>query len=69
MDKYFVTVPRPERMDVLRQIVHQFTDQLILLPQAYTTNHMVVGNRYKNVVGRGSSASDAWNVEQWDIAP
>ncbi len=68
VDTYFVTIPRSERLEVLRKIVHHFTDQLILLPQAYTTNHMAVGNRIKNVIGRGPNTSDTWNVEQWEVA-
>ncbi len=69
VDSYFVTIPRAERTDVLRKIVHQFTDELILLPQAYTTNHMAVGNRFKGVIGRGPNTSDSWNSEQWDVTP
>ncbi len=67
VDTYFVTIPRPARMEVLRNAIHHYTDQLVLLPLAYTTNHMAVGNRFKNIVGRGPSSSDAWNAEQWDL--
>jgi peptide/nickel transport system substrate-binding protein len=68
LDTYFVTIPRPARMEVLRKIVHHFGDQLVLLPLAYTTNHTAVGNRVKNITGRGTNQTEGWNAEQWDIA-
>jgi ABC-type transport system substrate-binding protein len=68
LDTYFVTIPRPARMEVLRKIVHQFGDQLILLPLAYTTNHVGVGKRFTGITGRGSNHTEGWNAEQWDIA-
>lgn len=68
VDTYFVTIPRPARMDVLRKIIQHYGEQLVLLPLAYTTNHMAVGNRFKNVAGRGSNATDGWNAEQWELS-
>jgi len=67
LDSYAVTIPRAERMDVLRKIVHHFGDQLILLPLGYTTNHTAVGNRFKNITGRGPNWTEGWNAEQWDL--
>jgi peptide/nickel transport system substrate-binding protein len=68
LDTYFVTIPRPARMDVLRRIVQHFGDQLILLPLAYTTNHVGVGKRVKGITGRGANHTEGWNAEQWDLA-
>jgi peptide/nickel transport system substrate-binding protein len=68
VDTYYVTIPRPERLEVLKKIVHHFSDQLILLPLAYTTNHVAVGNRIKNYGSRGPNSTEAWNAEQWDVA-
>ncbi|HZT08194.1 MAG TPA: ABC transporter substrate-binding protein [Chloroflexota bacterium] len=68
VDEYFVTIPRPARMDVLRKIIHLYTDQLVLLPLAYTTNHVAVGNRFKNVTGRGTDNTEGWNAEQWEYS-
>lgn len=67
VDTYYVTIPRPERMEVMRKIVRHFGEQLILLPLTYTTNHVAVGNRIKNVTGRGTNWTEAWNIEQWEI--
>jgi len=66
VETYFTTIPRPARMEVERQIVHHFGDQLILLPLAYTTNHMAVSNRIKNATGRGPNCTEGWNAEQWE---
>jgi len=68
VDTYFVTIPRPARMDVLTKIVQHFGEQLVLLPLAYTTNHVAVGSRIKNMTGRGPNRTEGWNAEQWDVA-
>lgn len=68
VDTYFVTIPRPARMEVLRKIVQHFGEQLILLPLAYTTNHVAIGNRLKNVGGRGPNRTEGWNAEQWELS-
>ena len=67
IDRYYVTIPRPERMDVLRSIVRHFGEQLILLPLTYTTNHTAVGNRFRNITGRGPNWTEGWNAEPWDV--
>ncbi len=68
VDSYFVTIPRPARMEVLRKIVQHFGEQLILLPLAYTTNHVAIGIRIKNLGGRGPNRTEGWNAEQWDVS-
>lgn len=68
VDTYFVTIPRPARMEGLRQIVHHFGDQLILLPLTYTTNHVAIGKTLKNVTGRGPDNTEGWNSEQWEYS-
>jgi peptide/nickel transport system substrate-binding protein len=68
VDSYFVTIARPARMELLRQIMRIFTDQLVLMPQAYTTTHVAVGNKFQNITGRGLNNTEGWNAEQWDLA-
>jgi peptide/nickel transport system substrate-binding protein len=67
LDQYFASIPRPERLEVLRQIMHQLSDQLVIMPLFYTTTHTIIGNRVKNVTQRGPNATDAWNSEQWEL--
>jgi ABC-type transport system substrate-binding protein len=66
-DQYFVTIPRPERMQVLRDIVHHLSDQLVFMGLFYTTTHSLVGNRVVNVTKRGPNSTEAWNAEQWEV--
>jgi peptide/nickel transport system substrate-binding protein len=66
LDKYYVTIPMPERIEVLRQIIHHFTDQLVVLPFAYTTNHVALSKKLKNVTGRGANNTEGWNAEKWE---
>ena len=55
-------------MEILRQIVHHFTDQLVLLPLAFTTTHVAVGSHFKQVTGRGPNNTEGWNAEQWEYS-
>ena len=39
VDRYFTTIPRPDRVEVERQIVHWQGDQLIFMGLFYVTSH------------------------------
>jgi peptide/nickel transport system substrate-binding protein len=67
VDKYFATIPRPDRMLVLRDIVHLLSDELVFMGLFYTTTHTAVGKRVKNATARGPASTDGWNSEQWDL--
>jgi ABC-type transport system substrate-binding protein len=65
IDKYFVTIPRQERIQTVGQIIHQMTDQLTLMNLFYSEDASLVGNR---LVGAGAqTSSTTWNAEQWTI--
>jgi peptide/nickel transport system substrate-binding protein len=66
IDQYFQTIPWSQRMEVLRGIVHHATDQLPFNALFYATSSTLIGNRLKNVGGRGPNSTEAWNGEQWD---
>lgn len=68
VDSFFVTIPRPARMEVLRKIVQHYSEQLVLLPLAYNTAHIAIGSRFKNVTGQGPNTTEGWNVEQWELS-
>ncbi|HEY3117035.1 MAG TPA: ABC transporter substrate-binding protein [Chloroflexota bacterium] len=68
VDLYFKTVPRPARMDIERQIVRAFTDQLVVLPLVYNTTHVAVGRQFSNVTNRGPNGTEGWNAEQWNVS-
>ena len=61
--KHFATISRPERMDVLRPIIHQISDELIVMGLFYDTTVTLVSNRVKGV----TAGSQGWNVQDWDV--
>jgi len=67
LDRYYVTIPLPERRQVVGQIIHQISDQLIMLPLFYGAEPVVLGNRLSNVGARTSSATQGWNAQDWDV--
>jgi peptide/nickel transport system substrate-binding protein len=68
VDQYFVTVARPERMQVLRDIVHHLSENVVFIGLFYTTTHSLIGDRVKNVNSRGPNSTEAWNSEQWELS-
>lgn len=70
IDRYFSTVPWQERVDVLGQIMHHTTENLILMGLFYDVEPMAVSSRLANVEGRKAELSSAvWNVQEWDLKP
>ena len=67
LDRLFTTVPRPERADVLRQIIHHISDQLIMLPLYYGAEPAAIGHRLVNVGVKPSGGTQAWNATEWDV--
>lgn len=67
LDRYYVTIPTTERREIIGQIIHQISDQLIMLPLFYGAEPVVIGNRLANVGTRTPSATQAWNAQDWDV--
>jgi ABC-type transport system substrate-binding protein len=63
VDRYFATIPWAERMETLRGVVHQVSDQLIIMGLFYDARANFIGNRVQNVFG----ANLVWNTHDWDI--
>ena len=61
IDTLFTTVPHAPRMDVLRQIVHYMTDQVIILGMFYDAAPAMIANRLQAPNG------DVYNVHEWDV--
>lgn len=68
IDRFTTTVPRAERMQVLRQIVHHMTDQVLVLGLFYDVDITMVAKRLKNVSRASRSGGEAWNVHEWELA-
>jgi peptide/nickel transport system substrate-binding protein len=67
IDRYFATIPVPERMEVLAQLMHHITDQLIIMGIFYNVAPSLIGNRLVNVTPGGERATQAWNAHLWDV--
>jgi len=60
IDRFFVTIPRAERMGAYSQIIHHLTDQLVVMGLYFTPDATGVNNRIKGV-----PASVPWNAQDW----
>jgi peptide/nickel transport system substrate-binding protein len=67
LDRYFTTIPKAERNQILTQIVHHISDQLIILGLLYNASPTLVSNRLVNVTAGREGATQAWNAHQWDV--
>ena len=67
IDTYFRTIPRAERIGILREVVRHTSEQLPFLGVFYGTSSTLIGNRMVNIGGRNSIATEGWNAEQWDV--
>jgi len=68
IDTYFVTIPRPERLEVLGRILHHLADQLPLMGLYSNPFPEAVADRMLNVAGQRAPGSFAtWNAHQWDV--
>jgi peptide/nickel transport system substrate-binding protein len=61
-DRFIVTIPRAERLQVLRQIVHHMTDRLVVLDVHYQGDVAATARRIKNIY-----PGDPINAHEWDV--
>jgi peptide/nickel transport system substrate-binding protein len=62
VDRYYVTIPFPDRMQVLGQILHHETDQLPVMRLFSDPEPTPVSNRLKNV-----PPASPWNAHEWEV--
>lgn len=68
LDRYMSTIPHAERIDILRDIVHHMTDQVVILGLWYNTEPVFIGNRLANITVREvGPTTEAWNAHEWNI--
>jgi ABC-type transport system substrate-binding protein len=63
VDKFLVTISVPERTQVMGQIIHQLTDQLVISSLFFNPLPVMVNNRLQGV----SAASEGWNAQDWFV--
>ncbi len=64
IDRFLVTIPREERMAVLRPIVHYVSDQAIILGMFWDPGPTMISNRVKNA----TEPSDVWDIHTWEVS-
>lgn len=62
IDRFFVTIPWQDRLQILRQLTHQMTDQVHTLGLFYDGTPSLVGKRIEGVTAR----QEGWNAHAWD---
>ncbi len=67
MDRFFATVPERERAQVLGQVIHHMTDQLVALGLFYNGSAVMVSNRITGVTVGAARSSQTWNAPEWDV--
>jgi peptide/nickel transport system substrate-binding protein len=67
VDRYFTTIPIPERMQIMGQIARHMSQNLPVLGVMYDAAPTLINNRLANVGGGGSDVNQAWNSFQWDL--
>ncbi len=65
IDRYYATIPRADRVEILRQIARHITEQLAEMDLYFTTGHTFVGRRLRGVGGRALQATEVWNAPEW----
>lgn len=66
-DKYYSTIPKPERMQVAAEIMHWWSDQLIDMPLFYDIEPIAINNHLVGPAARNASGNHAWNAHEWDL--
>jgi peptide/nickel transport system substrate-binding protein len=65
IERYFVTIPWNQRMEVGRQIVRQLSDQVLVMNLVYDAVPTPIAQRLINV----PLGASRWNAHEWNLAP
>ncbi len=63
MDRYLTTIPLPERMGLLGQLVQQQTDAQLVMGLFYSADAIIVSKRLQHIPPRTT-----WNAHLWDVS-
>jgi len=68
IDRYFVTIPAQDRTQILGQMVHHVTENVVLLGLFFIVEPALINNRIVNVTPRqAEDALHTWNAHEWDL--
>jgi peptide/nickel transport system substrate-binding protein len=70
IDRFRVTIPRAERMELARGIIRHITENLPVLPLFYDATPSLVHNRLKGITPLTGSEDgrQTWNAHEWDVS-
>jgi peptide/nickel transport system substrate-binding protein len=68
VDRYFTTIPFNDRMQVLSQLIHYTTDNLVWMPLYWRVLPTLVQERIGNVSVVSDSSDQWWNAHVWDVS-
>jgi ABC-type oligopeptide transport system substrate-binding subunit len=67
VERYVSTIRRPERVQLLGQMVQHTTDQLLPIPLYHEPEPVLISNRMINAGGRRGTNIQTWNAHEWDV--
>lgn len=68
ISRFYSTVPREERLGVLRRIVAHLSEQVIPLPLFYSVSPSIISARTRNITPAGLERDSAgWDAQNWDV--
>jgi ABC-type transport system substrate-binding protein len=67
--RYFQTIPRPQRAEVLGQILKHQSENLVIMGLFYNVQSVAIGKRVQNITNSGVLGfNQAWNAQLWDVS-
>ncbi len=66
IDRYFATIPRPERIQVIGDIVQHVSDRALMTGLFYEAEPTLISNRLQKATA-GGVAQATWNVHAWSV--
>ncbi len=67
VDRYFMTIPKPERVQIMGEIVRHISNEVLILGIYYNVSPTLLSNRLVNIGAAGQGATQAWNAHLWDV--
>lgn len=67
LEQFITTIPRTERLQALARVARYESDILPSMGLFYQVDSALIADRIQGVTANGRRATQAWNVEQWDL--
>jgi peptide/nickel transport system substrate-binding protein len=71
IERYVTTIPRPERVRMLAQMVQHQSEQVTFLGIFWSLSPTMIASRLEHVTAGNTAAAirstEAWNAQEWDV--